>query len=119
VRLAGTRDVNGTEGTIAGLADARVEPEIPDQLARAREAVGVADDGDQRERRHGADAWDRHQPAHLGPSERFACELSLGELDLQRERVMEPQVAVDLLTLVRALASVPLHRTAGQFLPPD
>ena len=45
-----------------GLADARVQPEIADQLAGAREATDVADRRDQRARRDRADAGDRHQP---------------------------------------------------------
>src|SRR5207248_783227 len=52
-------------GMAAGLADARVEAEVADELVGGAEASEVADGGDDRERNGGVDAGDRHQPLHL------------------------------------------------------
>lgn len=66
-RLAGVLlgDPPVAGGLVAGLAHARVEAEVGDEVACGREAGGVADRGHQGRRGHEADAWERHQPPHL------------------------------------------------------
>jgi hypothetical protein len=46
-----------------GPADARIEAEIADQLARRPEAADIADRGQERRRADHVDARDGHQPA--------------------------------------------------------
>jgi hypothetical protein len=72
---------------VARLADARVETEVADQVARAREAVDLADRGDQRERDRTVDAGDREQTLDL-----LACESDLGEFALDKRELLAGDV---------------------------
>jgi hypothetical protein len=56
---------------VARLAHARVQAEIPDQLARGREAADVADSGQERRRGVHADARHGHQSSKLRRRERL------------------------------------------------
>ena len=98
--LAGTGDAARSSWPVAGLAHARVETEIADQLASAREATDLADDRDQRERGDRPNAKHSHQPTDLWARQRFPGKLSLGTHDLGAERIVQAQVAVDLLARV-------------------
>ena len=54
----------------SGLPDARVQPEIADQLLGFGKALDIADRGDQRERHDHINAGDGHQALHSFIGER-------------------------------------------------
>ena len=76
---------------VAGLAHARVEPEVADEPARAREALDLADRGDERERDRAVDAGDRQQPLHGGRGEADLGQLAVDESELLTGDVEPPQ----------------------------
>jgi hypothetical protein len=71
----------------AGLADARVEAEVADQLPRRGEAAHIADRGHERRRCLHVDARNAHQPQHLRPGERLLGDLAVERGDLLIEEV--------------------------------
>ncbi len=111
MRLAGPGDVTVPRGLLTRLANARIEAQVADELARTGEPGHVADHGRQCQRGDRADSGDRHQVAHIGSRECLPGQLAFDELDLGIERVVQAQVAVDLLALMRR------QRQFGQPLP--
>ena len=87
-------------GAAAGLADARVEAEVADQLARRGEAADVADRGHEGRRRLHVDAGDGHQPQQLRPGERLLGDLAIERGDLGVEEVDLAQTAIEGQPLV-------------------
>jgi hypothetical protein len=84
----------------AGLLDARVQPEIGDQLLGGAEPPELTDGRDQRERDRRVDAGDRHQPADLGALERDPAELRVDDPQLLGVEVELPQQRLDRVMLV-------------------
>jgi hypothetical protein len=85
----------------AGLAHARVEADVADQMRGGREATDLADRTDQRRRGHEVDAGKRHQPLHLLGGE---CELGKRPIDhgdLGGQEVDLAQARLDRLALDR------------------
>jgi hypothetical protein len=72
VRLPLPGDVAHPGRALAGLANARIEPEVADELPRRREALDVADEREQSERGDRSDPWDRDQPTDAGALKRLA-----------------------------------------------
>ena len=85
---------------VAGLAHARVEAEVADELARRGEAADVADRGHERRRGLHVDARDGHQPQDLRPGERLLGDLAIERGDLGVEEVDLAQAAVECQPLV-------------------
>jgi hypothetical protein len=83
-----------------GLANARVQAEVADELARAAQATDVADRRDERARGDRADARDSHQPQHLGLAQRLTGDRCVQCRDLRIEEVDVPQAPGDRLALV-------------------
>jgi hypothetical protein len=69
-------------GLIAGLADARVQAEIADQLVRRAEPGEVTDRGGDRHGDCHVDAGDRHQPLGVLTAQRDPRELGVDEPQL-------------------------------------
>jgi hypothetical protein len=84
----------------AGLADARVEAEVADQLPRAGEAADVADRGEQRRGGDEVHAGQRQQPPHLGRAQHLFGERPLDQGDLAVEERDLAQAGRDRLLLV-------------------
>jgi hypothetical protein len=87
-------------GALAGLPDARVDPEIADQLLGGREAVDVPDRGDQGRGGRDVDPGDRHQPFDLGALEGLLGELAVDVRDLGGEEIDLAQARLDGVALV-------------------
>jgi hypothetical protein len=86
---------------LAGLAHARVQAEIGDQLVGAGEALDGADRGQQPDRDHHVDARHRHEPFHVGVGQRVAGEFALHRTQVLAEAVVLAQVPRHRLCLIR------------------
>ena len=89
-----------TSGALAGLPDARVDPEVADQLLGGREAVDVPDRGDQGRGGRDVDPGDRHQPFDLGALEGVLGELAVDVRDLGGEEIDLAQARFDGVALI-------------------
>jgi hypothetical protein len=83
-----------------GLAHARIEAQVADQLARALEAVDVADRCQQAGGDDHVHAGHAHQPPDLRRLKRVACDQALDCGDLRVEELDLAHAAVDRLALL-------------------
>jgi hypothetical protein len=81
-------------GLIAGLADARIEPEVADELVGVREAADVADRGQERCRDDQVEDRDGHRPADLRPLHGLQRDepVDLGDLAVEERDLAQPGV---------------------------
>jgi hypothetical protein len=99
-RLSLLADVAGLHRSFAGLADARIEPEVADELASAGEAGDLADHTCEREGGDCTDTRNGHQSPHVRARECPLGERALRRGDLAGDGVVEAQRAPQLRLLV-------------------
>jgi hypothetical protein len=100
VRAALPGDAAMAGGLASGLLEARVQPEIADELVRRGEALEVADGGGDRHRHGDVDAGDRHQPLGVLTSHGDPRELLVDQRQLLAVEVQLAQQRRDGLALV-------------------
>ena len=81
--------------------DARVQPEIADQLLRVGKAVDGTDRRHDADRNDHVDPWDRYQPLRVLVRQNVPCQVSLDYAEIVSEPVIFPHVALDRKTLIR------------------
>jgi len=103
-------------GAEAGLAAARIQAEVTDQVTRRGEAVDPADRGHQRRRGCDIDAGDRHQPPDLRAADGVARDLTIDLGELAGEEVGLADAAEDRCALIswQVQAGQPLAAFAGK-----
>jgi hypothetical protein len=90
-----------TRGPVAGLTDGGMQPEIADQVPRARKAANVADHRNERHGGRHVDARDRHQTPNVNVPERVLSDDPVDRPQLLAEEVKLTQRGVERQALVQ------------------
>src|SRR4051794_8405793 len=99
---------------VAGLADARIEAEVADELPLPGEAPDISDRGEERRGGDHVDARDRHQSPDLRRGQSVAGDLFLDLGDLLVEELDLAQTAIDRLALLDRQFDLPQPFAAGE-----